>query len=536
MNEERTDGPDESQAHQRPLAEHQLTARRLAKVEARRALGDDPYPVGHRRSATAGELHDRYGDLEPGTDAGERVQVAGRLMNTREMGKLTFGVLADLSGRIQLFVSKAVLGDDAFAAFADLDGGDLLWVDGEVMTSRRGELSVRVEDFALLAKALRPLPDKWHGLQDLETRSRRRYLDLMVNDDSRRVAEVRAAIVSELRNQFEQRGYVEYETPVLQTLAGGALARPFETHHNALDIPMFLRIATELHLKRLIVGGLEKVFEIGRVFRNEGVDATHNPEYTMLESYEAYADYRDIMVLVEESIAAISERVTGGTVVTYGGREVDMTPPFRRARLVDLVAEASGEPIDINGDRATLADLAAGHGVEVQGSWGTGRIINELFEVLVSDHIWEPTFVLDHPKEVSPLAREHRDEPMLAERFELFIAGAEYGNAYSELNDPVEQRLRFETQMAAREAGDDEAMRIDEDFLTALEYGMPPTGGLGIGVDRLVMLLTDRPHIREVILFPTMKPLPIVGSLGVPLEDAKADGSGVVSPLGEEEA
>jgi lysyl-tRNA synthetase class 2 len=500
-------GEDEDRAHRGALADHPLTARRLAKVEALRAAGVDPYPVGHRRSTTAGELHERFDDLPPGTDTGERVQVAGRLMNTREMGKLSFGVLADGSGEIQLFVSKAVIGDEGFGGFLDLDNGDLVWADGEVMTSKRGELSVKVDDFALLAKALRPLPDKWHGLQDLEARSRRRYLDLMVNERSREIARVRAAVVSELRNQFEQRGYVEFETPVLQTLAGGALARPFGTHHNALDIPMFLRIATELHLKRLVVGGLEKVYEIGRVFRNEGIDATHNPEYTMLESYEAYADYHDIMELVEQAIAAIARRVTGGTVITYGGREIDLTPPYRRVRLVDMVAEVTGEEIDVNGDRQYLAALAHQHGIEVHDEWGAGKIVDELFEELVAEDIWEPTFVLDHPKETSPLAREHRREPLLTERFELFIAGAEYGNAYSELNDPLDQRARFEAQMAARAAGDEEAMPIDEDFLTALEYGMPPTGGLGIGVDRLVMLLTDSPHIREVILFPTMRPL-----------------------------
>lgn len=507
MSDEPTlDDGEDDRAHAGALADHPLTARRLEKLSALRAAGVDPYPVGLRRSATAGELHERYAGLESGAETGDRVQVTGRLMNTRVMGKLSFGVLADASGEIQLFVSKAVIGDDGFAAFEDLDNGDLVWADGEVIVSKRGELSVRVFEVMLLAKALRPLPDKWHGLQDLETRSRRRYLDLMVNERSRHVAMVRAQVVAELRNQFEQRGYVEYETPVLQTLAGGALAKPFATHHNALDIPMFLRIATELHLKRLIVGGLEKVYEIGRVFRNEGIDATHNPEYTMLESYEAYADYHDIMELVEQSLAAVATTVTGGTVVPYGGREIDLTPPFRRVRMVDLVAEATGEEIDVHGDRQYLAALAGRHGIDMEPGWGPGKIVDELFEVLVADHIWEPTFVLDHPKETSPLARAHRDDPLLTERFELFIAGAEYGNAYSELNDPLDQRARFEAQMAARAAGDDEAMVIDEDFLTALEYGMPPTGGLGIGVDRLVMLLTDSRHIREVILFPTMRP------------------------------
>ena len=493
-------------AHGGALADHPLTARRLAKVSAIRASGDDPYPLGHKPSTTAGALHTRHSDLEPGTETGDRVQLAGRLMNTRELGKLMFGVLQDLSGRIQLFVDRKGLGDADFDRFANLDGGDLIWVDGEVMTTRRGELSIRVHDFVLQAKAYRPLPDKWHGLQDLEARSRRRYVDLMVNDESRQIAVTRARVVAALRSAFTDRGYIEYETPILQTLAGGALARPFETHHNALDIEMFLRIATELHLKRLIVGGLEKVFEIGRVFRNEGIDATHNPEYTMLESYEAYADYADIMAMVEQIFEELAHLVNGGTSFTYGGREISLAAPFRRARLIDLVADATGEEISFDRDRDQLAGLAREHGIEVADDWGKGKIINELFEELVADHLWEPTYVLDHPKEVSPLAREHRDDPNLTERFELFIAGAEYANAYTELNDPVDQRERFEAQARAKAAGDEEAMSIDEDFLLALEYGMPPTGGLGIGVDRLVMLLTDSTHIREVLLFPTMRP------------------------------
>ncbi len=488
------------------LSDHPLTRRRLEKVAAIRATGAEAYPLGHKPSHTAAQLHTQYGDLGPGTETGERVRVAGRLMNVRELGRLIFGVLQDASGRVQLFVDPSTLGDEEFVRFGDLDGGDLIWAEGEVMTTRRGELSVRVGDFVLQAKAFRPLPEKWHGLQDIETRSRRRYLDLMVNDESRRIAQARARIVAELRNQFTARGYIEYETSVLQTLAGGALARPFQTHHNALGIDMYLRIATELHLKRLIVGGLERVFEIGRVFRNEGVDATHNPEYTMLESYEAYADYRDIMAMVEEIVAAVAEAVHGTTRITYGNREIDLTPPYRRARLVDLVAEATSQEALLELNRDQLVGLAHEHGIAVQDGWGPGKIIDQLFEGLVADHIWEPTYVMDHPKEVSPLAREHREHPQLTERFELFIAGAEYANAFTELNDPIDQRARFEAQARAKAAGDEEAMSVDEDFLLALEYGMPPTGGLGIGVDRLVMLLTDSHHIRDVLLFPTMRP------------------------------
>jgi lysyl-tRNA synthetase class 2 len=327
----------------------------------------------------------------------------------------------------------------------------------------------------------------------------------MVNEDARRTAITRARIVTELRRQFEQRGYVEVETPVLLGQATGALARPFRTHHNALEQDMYLRIATELYLKRLVVGGLERVFEIGRIFRNEGVDSTHNPEFTMLESYEAFADYNDIMDMVEEMIRACAVVATGSTEITYQGRTLDLGKPFRRVRMVDLVADATGEEISFDRSLDEMRALAEKHGIDVDGTWGRGKIIDHLFEALVANEIWEPTYVLDHPKEVSPLARENRTDPNLTERYELFIAGAEYANAFSELNDPLDQRRRFEAQAAARAEGDDEAHPIDEDYILALEYGLPPTGGLGIGVDRLVMLLTDQPHIREVILFPTLR-------------------------------
>jgi lysyl-tRNA synthetase class 2 len=363
-----------------------------------------------------------------------------------------------------------------------------------------------VASFGLLAKGLRPLPDKWHGLQDVESRSRRRYLDLMMNPAGRRVALARAAVVSELRRQFEARGYVEVETPVLQTEAGGALARPFVTHHNALGLDMYLRIATELHLKRLVVGGLERVFEIGRIFRNEGIDATHNPEFTTLESYEALADYHDVMRLVEEVVPAVARAATGSSTITYRDRVLDLAGPYRRVRLVDLVGEAVGEPVWPPRPAAELEEIARRHGLEPQPGWSYGKVLDELFETLCQDAIWEPTFVLDHPVDISPLARRHRADPDLTERFELFVAGGEYANAFSELNDPVDQRDRFLAQAAAKARGDEEAHPLDEDFLRSLEYGMPPTGGLGIGVDRLVMLLTDRHHIREVLLFPSLRP------------------------------
>jgi lysyl-tRNA synthetase class 2 len=486
------------------LADHPLTAQRLAKHEA--TLAGDGYPYRFDRTKYAVELQDSYGSLEPGSETEDRAAVAGRMMAMRRMGKLIFAVLQDTTGRIQLFVDKRTLGDESFAAFNDLGIGDWVGASGVVITTKKGEVSVRIDAYELLSRALRPLPDKWHGLQDTEMRSRRRYVDLMVNDDARQTAMMRAKIVSELRSQFEARGYIEVETPVLLNQATGALARPFQTHHNALEQNMFLRIATELYLKRLVVGGLERVFEIGRIFRNEGVDSTHNPEFTMLESYEAFADYGDIMDMVEEMIRSCAVVATGSTEITYQGKPLDLGKPFRRVRMVDLVAEATGEEINFDRPLAEMVALASKHGIEVDGSWGHGKIIDQLFEALVADEIWEPTYVLDHPKEVSPLARENRNDPNLTERFELFIAGAEYANAFSELNDPLDQRRRFEAQAAARAEGDDEAHPIDEDYILALEYGLPPTGGLGIGVDRLVMLLTDQHHIREVILFPTLRP------------------------------
>ncbi len=486
--------------------DHPLIAARAAKVAALREAGVDPYPVRYERSHLAAELHAVHGGLEPGVETEVDVSVAGRVMLHRSFGKLMFATIEDGSGTIQLFVAAADLDEAELARFADLDAGDWVGAEGTVMTTKKGELSVRVRSFHLLSKAIRPLPEKWHGLQDVEQRSRRRYLDLMMNSEARALAILRSKVVSELRRQFESRGYLEVETPILQSEAGGALAKPFATHHNALDIPMYLRIATELHLKRLVVGGLERVFEIGRIFRNEGVDSTHNPEFTMLESYEALADYTDIMRLVEEVIPAVAVAAVGSTSIEYKDRALDLAPPYRRARMVDMVAGVLGQPVDVNAPAADLRALAEARGVGTDPAWGSGKIIEALFDELVQPDIWQPTFVLDHPVEISPLARVHRDSPGLTERFELFIAGQEYANAFSELNDPEDQRRRFEAQARAKAAGDEDAHGIDEDYIMALEYGLPPTGGLGIGVDRLVMLLADQAHIREVILFPTMRP------------------------------
>ncbi len=473
----------------------------------RRVMESGGYPVRFERTAMASELHDRYADLGPGSETEDLVVVAGRLMLHRSFGKLQFGTLRDDSGTIQLFVDSSTSGADVVENFGDLDLGDWVGATGTIMTTRRGELSVRVTELVLLQKSLRPLPDKWHGLVDVETRSRRRYLDLMVNEEARQVALTRARIVAGLRDQFQSRGFVEVETPVLLYQATGAAARPFVTEHNALGMTMYLRIATELFLKRLVVGGMERVFEIGRIFRNEGIDSTHNPEFTMLEAYQTLADYEDIMTLVEEVVSAVAEDATGSPVITYRDRELSLAPPYRRVSMLDLVNERFGEQITLDTPIEHWKALARSFDVEIEDWWSAGRIMNEIYDEVIEKDIWEPTFVTDYPIEVSPLARKSRKDPRLVERFELVVAGAEYANAFSELNDPEDQRARFEEQAKARAAGDDEAHPVDEDYLLALEYGLPPTGGLGIGVDRLVMLLTDQTHIREVILFPTLRPL-----------------------------
>jgi lysyl-tRNA synthetase class 2 len=484
------------------LASSPLTAGRLEKHHP------EAVPYRFERSDLAADLHSRFGDLERGGESGDRASVAGRVMLMRSFGKLVFATIQDVSGRIQLLADQARMEASEFDGFRDLDLGDWIGAEGEIVTTKKGELSVRLGSFVLLAKALRPPPEKWHGLSDVEERSRHRYVDLAVNPEARKVAIDRTRIVAEMRRQFAIRGFIEVETPVLLIEATGALARPFATHHSALDVDMYLHIALELHLKRLVVGGLERVFEVGRIFRNEGIDATHNPEFTMLEAYQALADYRDILQLVEEVFSAVATEVTGSTTITYKGESIDLTPPYRQASYMDLVSEAVGQDLGLALPSTTFEALAAANGIEVKPGWGNGRIAEALYDELVEPGLRQPTFVMDHPREISPLARRHRSDPDLVERFELVIAGSEYANAFSELTDPVEQRERFEDQAAARAMGDDEAHPVDEDYLRALEYGLPPTGGLGIGIDRLVMLLTDSHHIREVILFPTMRPEP----------------------------
>lgn len=500
------EGPDAEPKVSEQDSEKSLRARRLAKVEALRDVGADPYPVGFTPDATAGDLAAVHGDLAAGSSTGVTATVAGRIMMTRDIGGLIFAVLQDSTGRIQLFVDESTIGASGMESFRDLDTGDWIGATGEVITTRRGELSVKLASFVLLAKALLPLPEKWHGLRNVEARYRQRYVDLMVNPEARERLLARSSIVRALRDAFHRRDFIEVETPVLQGSAGGALAKPFVTHHNSLGMDMYLRIATELHLKRLIIAGLGRVFEIGRIFRNEGISPRHNPEFTMLEAYYEYADYRDVMELIESIVEEVAFEVTGGTGVVYDGRDLDLSPPYPRVTVLDAVEEETGVRFAFDMSLPNAADAARALGVEVEGSWGIGKIAMEVFEEHVEHTIWEPTFVYDYPKEVSPLARTHRDESQLTERFELIVAGREIVNAFSELNDPLEQRRRFEAQSAARAEGDEEAHPVDEDYLHALEYGMPPTGGLGIGVDRLAMLLTDSTSIRDVILFPTMRP------------------------------
>lgn len=495
----------EETAGDTPLDENRLTATRLAKVEAMRSEGADPYPPRFERSATAAELHERFADLGSEVSTGERVAVAGRLVALRVIGSLAFGVLRDHSGGIQLFVDESVLADD-FDSFLDFDVGDWVGAEGEVVTTRRGELSVEVQDFGLLAKGLRPLPEKWHGLKDVEQRHRQRYVDLIVNEEARLIASRRVAVVESLRRSLRDRGFIEVETPTLHNLPTGGHARPFETHHEALGVDMYLRIALELHLKRLVVGGLERVFEIGRVFRNEGVSTTHNPEFTMLEVYQALADYTDMIELTQDLVVDAALAVAGTTEVEYGGRPLSFAAPWARLDYLSAVSEATGTAWDSEMSLDTAREVSANHGVDVDPAWGVGKLAAEVFESLVEPELWDPTIVLHFPKEISPLAREHRTKPGVTERFEVIVAGTELANAFSELNDPVEQRRRFEAQVAARAAGDEEAHPMDEDFLRALEYGMPPTGGMGLGVDRLVMFLTGEESVREVILFPHLRP------------------------------
>ena len=450
---------------------------RREKLERLRAAGVDPYSRGFQPNHSTEAAKALLGDAE----RTEPVSLAGRLMVKRLQGGLVFADLQDGRGRIQLMANRNVLGEEEFSRFADLDVGDIIGVTGPIFRTRRGEITLEVHSFQLLTKSLRPMPEKWHGLKDVEIRYRQRYVDLIANPQVREVFRARSKIITSMRGLLDERGFIDVETPVLQEIPGGGHARPFQTHHNALNRDLFLRIALELHLKRLLVGGFERVYEVGRVFRNEGLSPRHNPEFSLLECYQAYADYEDMMQLTQDLVVVSAMAANRPLETSYEGESVNLTPPYRRERMVDLVLEYTGRQ-------------------------AVGEELNDLFEEHVQPRLRQPTFVLDYPVEVSPLARPRDDDPRFVERFELVILGREYANAFTELTDPLDQRARFEAQAAMRAAGNVEAHPMDEDFLRAVEYGLPPCGGLGIGVDRLVMLITDQPSIRDVILFPVMKP------------------------------
>jgi lysyl-tRNA synthetase, class II len=480
---------------------------RLAKVDRIRAAGGDPFPVGFPRTTTIAEIREKYPDLEADTATGEKVGVTGRVVLSRIGGKLCFATIRDGTGDIQVMISQGRVGEPALAAWkSDVDLGDHIGVEGEVITSRSGELSVLADSYAITAKALRPLPEKHAGLNDPEARVRQRYLDLIINPEARRMAELRATVTRSLREQLHARGFLEAETPVLQVLHGGANARPFITHSNAYDIQLYLRIALELYLKRLVVGGIEKVYEIGRIFRNEGADATHNPEFTMLEAYEAYGDYISIGTLTRELIQAAAVAALGSTVVRrLDGSEHDIGGEWPWVGVHEAISRALGEEVTADTTEETLRQLSDRAGIHQEPKWNRGQVVLELYEHLVEARTVEPTFYRDFPVEVSPLTREHRTDPRLAERWDLVAFGAEIGTGYSELVDPVQERERLTAQSLLAAGGDPDAMRLDEEFLRALEYGMPPSGGMGMGTDRLLILLTGA-TIRETILFPTVRP------------------------------
>lgn len=493
------------QNHTEPTQEelHELRRIRRDKLQELQDAGADPFTqVRYARTHHTTEIRDGFDALE-----GKRVSLAGRMMSKRIMGKASFSDLSDRYGRLQLYIKRDTLGTEAYQAYKKLDIGDQIGVEGEVFRTQKGEISVAVDKLTLLAKNLIPLPEKWHGLRDTDMRYRQRYVDLIVNPEVRSVFEKRSAIVREIRNFMDSRNFMEVETPCLNTIPGGAAARPFITHHNALDIDMYMRIATELHLKRLIVGGFEQVYEIGRIFRNEGMDTKHNPEFTTIELYQAYTDYQGMMDITEDMIVHVCDKVLGTTQITYQGVPVDLTRGWKRRTMAEAVKEYAGiDFMAIDGEEALRQVKAKGLEIE-KGKESWGDLLALCFDVFVEDKLVQPTFITDYPVEISPLAKRKPADPRLTERFELFVVGRELANAFSELNDPIDQRARFERQVALREAGDDEASMMDDDFITALEYGMPPTGGMGMGIDRLVMLLTDSSAIRDVLLFPTMKPL-----------------------------
>ena len=488
----------------------QQAAVRRQKLADLCEAGQNPFVITkYHQDAYSADLKQEFTDLPAEAETGKIVSLAGRMMSKRIMGKASFAHLRDQKGDIQIFVKRDLLGEEAYAAFKKLDIGDIIGVKGEVFRTKMGEISVRISELTLLSKSLLPLPEKFHGLTDREARYRQRYVDLIVNPDVRRAFEVRSKFIKHLRNYLDERGYMEVETPVLNTIAGGAAARPFITHHNTLDIDMYLRIATELPLKRLIVGGIDRVYEVGRIFRNEGMDPKHNPEFTTVELYQAYADFHDMMDIAEGVLSSAAKEILGTYEIEWLGNKIDLTPGWRRMTMIEAVREYVGIDFDAITDDAEAVAAANAKGVELnpaaEPTWGNA--LYACFDQKVEEHLIQPTFITMYPVEVSPLTKRSPEDPRLTERFEFFINHSEMGNAYSELNDPLDQRDRFVKQAEQRDRGDDEAEMIDEDFLTAMEYGMPPTGGMGIGIDRCVMMLTNSDSIRDVILFPTMKPL-----------------------------
>jgi lysyl-tRNA synthetase class 2 len=505
------DKAQEPSTHSVAEDENKLIAERRGKLDSLRGEGE-AYPNDFRISVTAGALQDRFGtlDLDALNEVEDTFTVAGRIIAKRVMGKIAFVQLRDRDGDIQLMVQRDQLPEGVFAQFKTWDVGDIVGGTGQITRTQKGELSLRLSELRLLAKALRPLPEKWHGLTDTEQRYRMRYVDLIVNEDTRTVFQARSKIITFIRRFMEAPGreFLEVETPMMHPIPGGAAARPFVTHHNALDMDMYLRVAPELYLKRLIVGGLGRVYEINRNFRNEGVSTRHNPEFTMLEFYWAFADYNDMMDLTEDMLRELTQELTGGDTVTYQGAELDFGKPFPRLSVEEAVRRYNPDLADENlWDGETLRSLCANREIHTEEGWGAGRLLMALFDATVEAHLVDPVFITAYPTEVSPLSRKNDDNPEVTDRFELFIAGREIANGFSELNDPEDQAERFRSQVSARDAGDLEAMHYDEDYVRALEYGMPPTGGEGIGIDRLVMLYTDQASIRDVLLFPYMRPL-----------------------------
>ena len=484
----------------------QLKVRR-EKLHNLREKGLDPFGKRFERTHQTEDIIAEYSEFEKEELEEKEVSVtiAGRIMTKRGKGKAGFAHIQDLTGQIQIYVRKDEIGEEAYEIFNTADLGDIVGVTGVIFKTKVGELSIKVKSFELLTKSLRPLPDKFHGLKDIEQRYRQRYVDLIMSPDSKKTFITRSKIIQAMRRYLDDHGYLEVETPTMHSIPGGASARPFITHHNALDMPLYMRIAIELHLKRLIVGGLEKVYEIGRVFRNEGVSTRHNPEFTMIELYEAYADYQDIMTLTENVIAHIAKEVLGSTTVQYGEYEVNLEPQWTRLHMVDAIKEHTGADFWKEMSIEEARELAKQHNVEINEHMQYGHIVNEFFEQKVEEKLIQPTFIYGHPVEISPLAKKNDEDSRFTDRFELFIVAREHANAFTELNDPIDQKERFEAQLKEREQGNDEAHMMDEDFIEALEYGMPPTGGLGIGIDRLVMLLTNSPSIRDVLLFPQMR-------------------------------